>query len=475
MHDDPLRREPQPAEQRRASARDARQRWAEEVTQALNEQRLSIHAAAKAIGISPGRLQAWLGQDVEPSPRVMGDLARVIGRRHIHLLQLLDWLPPELGDVPLRLEATEKLQEAMAEAQRWVEGATSSIGLRGGVLVASAVLESTASWQVSLRTASRGRTYSIPYAMLVAFLRTGAERGAAADTQVHRAEIESLVADTMLRASAEWLPPAELTDEDWAPRPDLVLSAPVLCASAPRGLQPNLTVPPSIVVVGLPLTGSQEVAALLAGMLDWAYFELESIGREQFGLGRNPPSEMTGRAQVEVAHRLLERPEGPGRLTVWSYSAVRPILQTFRDIHDDLPVVIFLRAPDSMLDYLTQRLGAEASPDVDLLETAQNVVRRTLLTKRDARTYLILDLPDLPDLPVGEAGLDEHLIFDAFVELAFQAAAWLHDSHGGPALGDTRSVLGDLWRKAGPGGAGNSQAPAPQPPAAETEDPGPNN
>jgi hypothetical protein len=462
MQDDRLRREPQPGEQRRAAARDARQRWADEVTQALNEQRLSIHAAAKAVGISPGRLQAWLGQDVEPSPRVMGDLARVIGRRHIHLLQLLDWLPPELGDVPLRLEATEKLQEAMAEAQRWVEGATSSIGLRGGVLVASAVLEATAGWQVSLRNASRGRTYPVPYATHVAFYRSGLEHDTAADIQLDRAEVENLIADTMLRTSAEWLTPAEVADEQWPAQPDLALSVPVLCASAPRGLQPNLIVPPSIVVVGLPLTGSREVAALLAGMLDWAYFDLESIGREQFGLERNSPVDMTDRAQVEVARRLLERPEGPGRLTVWSYSAVRPILQTFREIHDDLPIVILLRAPDSMLDYLAHRLGAQASPDVDLLEAAQNVVRRTLVSKRDARSYLILDLPDLP---VGENGFDEHLLFDTFVDLAFEAAAWLHDSHGGPAVGETRSVLGNLW-KARSGGGDNAQSSASLPPAA---------
>jgi hypothetical protein len=467
MQDDRLRRQPQPGE-RRAAARDARQRWAEEVTQALNERRLSIHAAAKAIGISPGRLQAWLGQDVEPSPRVMGDLARVVGRRHIYLLQLLDWLPPELGDVPLRLEAAEKLQEAMAEAQRWVGGATNSVGLRGGVLVASAVLEANSSWQVSLRNAGRGRTHQVPYATFVALSRADVERGTTADTRLDRAEIESLIADTMLRTSAEWVPPTEFAEEGWPPCADLVLSVPVLCASAPRGLQPNLAVPPSIVVVGLPLTGSREVAALLAGMLDWACLDLESVGREQFGLGRDSPAEMTDRARAEVACRLLERPEGPGRLTVWSYSAVRPILQTFREIQDDLPVVILLQASDSMLDHLTRRLAAEASPDVDLLEAAQNVVRRTLVTKRDPRSYLILDLPGVP---AGADELDEHLLFDTFVDVALEAAAWLHDSHGGPAPGDTRSLLGDLWRKARPGGTGHDQAPAPRPPASGNGDP----
>src|SRR5919106_6566796 len=111
-------------QERRTAARDARRRWADEVKQALAERGISINAAAKKIAISPGRLQAWLAQDVEPSPRAMRNLARVIGRQHTHLLQLLDWLPMELGDMPLRLEATEKLQEAMAESRRWVERAT---------------------------------------------------------------------------------------------------------------------------------------------------------------------------------------------------------------------------------------------------------------------------------------------------------------------------------------------------------------
>src|SRR2546430_11100407 len=118
MTSDPL--EPAPDDGRDA-AHQARQRWADEVLQALGEKRLSINAAAKAVGISPGRLQAWLRQDVEPSPRIMRDLAQVIGRGHSHLLQLLEWLPPEMSDAPLRLEATERLNESLAQARRCLQ------------------------------------------------------------------------------------------------------------------------------------------------------------------------------------------------------------------------------------------------------------------------------------------------------------------------------------------------------------------
>jgi transcriptional regulator with XRE-family HTH domain len=443
------------AEDRRIAARDARRRWAHEVSQALTERRLTINAAAKAMGISPGRLQAWLSQDVEPSPRVMADLAHVIGRRHGHLLQLLDWLPPELSDVPLRLEATEKLQEAMAEAQRWVEGASDAVTLGGGALVASALLEATDGWEVALRNTVRGARHPVRHSTLVALCRTGSAKPAGdrdgageADTERDRREVEALIPDVLTRTAARWLRPdevgAEVDADPAVPRPDLVLSVPVLGASRPRGARPNLVVPPSIVVVGVPDTGGPSVASLLAGMLDWAYFELTAVAREQFGLDAGAPQDVVDRAETEVAMRLLERPDGPGRLTVWSYSGLTPILQTFREIGSTLPLVVLLQAPDGAFEQIAQRLGLQGSPDIDLVEAAQSVARRTLLTKRDAGSYVILDVPDLPLAEAGAADADP--LVDARVELAFQAATWLHERHGGPPLDTAEGLLGDLWR-----------------------------
>jgi hypothetical protein len=102
------------SEERRTAAREYRKRWAIEVTHAIAEQGLTIHAAARLAGISPGALQAWLGQDVEPAPRAMAALASVINRHHLRLLELLGWLPEELGDLPLRLEATARLKDSLA-------------------------------------------------------------------------------------------------------------------------------------------------------------------------------------------------------------------------------------------------------------------------------------------------------------------------------------------------------------------------
>jgi hypothetical protein len=221
---------------------------------------------------------------------------------------------------------------------------------------------------------------------------------------------------------------------------------PLLRASRPCGLLPNLVVPQSIVVVGGPFAGSQEVAALLADILDWAYFELAAATRERFGLAEDAPTRITHDAQLEVAHSLLARPglEGEARRTVWSYSALRPMVDSFRKLGDELPLVVLLRAPDSLLGLASQRLELEGNPDRDLLDTAQNEARRTLRANRDPSTYLILDVPELPidASPPEEADR----FFDAYVELAFQAAEWLHDQHDGPSLHDAPGVLGTLWR-----------------------------
>jgi transcriptional regulator with XRE-family HTH domain len=428
---------------------EARQRWAREVTQALAERRLSINAAAKEVGISPGRLQAWLHQDVEPSPRVMRDLARVIGRSHVHLLELLDWLPAEMADAPLRLEATEKLNEAIGEARRWLRGATRAAGLRGGAQVAGALLDAGADWGVTMRNSERGSRYRTRYALRVGCHPVG-EGPSTEDTTRDRAGIERLIVDTMLRTAATWLPPERVAGQDWAKRPDLVLSVPHLCASRPRGLRPNLLVPPSIVVVGIPWAGSQEVAALLADLLDWAYLDLRALAAEQFELTSGTAPEVAERAQTSAARRLLDDPNGRARQTVWSYNQPKPILQAFRQLGPELPLVVLLRAPDSLISYVTEQFALRGDPHVDLVEAAQNLVRRTLEQDLSDRCFLILDVPDLP---LGMNGPDEvDLVFDAYVELAFEAARWLHERHGAPSLDHASGVLGSLWRGAHGGG-----------------------
>jgi hypothetical protein len=252
----------------------------------------------------------------------------------------------------------------------------------------------------------------------------------------------------MLRTSAQWLEPGPATGGHWARRPDLVMSVPDLCASRPRGTRPSLLVPPSIVVVGIPHAGSQEVGALIADLLDWAYQDVKALAAEQFELGPETSADVVERAEVTAARRLMEDPLGIARQTVWSYLDPKPILQTFRQLGPELPLVVLLRAPDSLIEHVTGEFAERGDPDVDLLEAAQNLVRRTVETNRSTGSYLIVDVPDLP---IGSGKPDEiDLIFDTYVELAFTAAEWLHKAHGGPALPHSDGILGRLRRSANP-------------------------
>jgi hypothetical protein len=434
------------SEARRSAAREHRKQWADEVTQAIAEQRLTIHAAARLAGISPGALQAWLSQDVEPAPRAMAALASVIGRRHLHLLELLGWLPEELSDLPLRLEATARLQESLAEAQRWVEAATNVIGFSGAALIASALLERDGKWEVTLRQSYRGHRYRAhPYATHLAFTRLGdpdphEPSTVPADTDRDRAEIRRLVGDELRRTNATWQPTEWTSNWPWVRRADLVLSVPLLTAGKPRGLRQNLVVPPSICVVGLPYAGGPDVAALLASALDWAFTDLDAVVRERFDAV--PPSPRSVEAQAEIARRLLEDPARTGRRLAWSYNAVGAITNTFLELRPDLPLVVFLKSSNRLLHYAAERHRDSLSA-VDLL-TGQSTVEHALGQREDSKTYLTLEVPDLP-LDTSRQH-DVHVSFDVYVELAFAAAEWLRKEHGGPALDDAPGLLAELWR-----------------------------
>lgn len=417
----------------RTAARNARRKWADEVTRALDERRLSVNAAAKEIGISPGRLQAWLGQDVEPSPRVMGELASVVGRGHLYLLQILEWLPVELGDIPLRLEADERLRNALDDARRWVQAAAGgNAGSDAAARIARAVLEDRDDWEVQMRVSLRGRRHRVRYGTHLGFRRPG--------PRPVRAELDRLIRGAGHGVPTRWLEPDELGVHPWSDWTQDVLSVPGLRADRVAGVHPNLAVPPSLAVIGLSSSGVRQVAALLADLLDWSFLDVAETARERFDLTSQSHPEAARRAETSVAQRLFREPATVGRFTVWSYSDPDSLIETFREIGPDLPLVLVL---EPSRQELADDDGSART------EAALHVVRSVVRDKRPPSTYRFLEVP--PPQPVDPSGDDPSgadARLDVAVDLALDAARWIADEHGGPPLDTAPTMLGTLARRA---------------------------
>lgn len=456
--------------QRRRDASELHSRWATEVQQALQERGLSVYAAARQAGITPGALQAWL-KGSDPDPRALGRLARVIGRRHLYLQQLLGWLPQELSDVPLRLEAGEKLQDSIAQASRWVEAATAVIGFSGPLLIADELLRNSEEWQVTIRHSIRGHLYEVPFSTYAAFSRLGPpgrrhQRSTVPSaTNDDRREIEQLTLRAFQSTSPYWREPATTEHMQWAERHDLVLVVPRLLATTPRGLRPNQAVPPSILVVGVPYAGAINVGALLATVLDWGSVDLEMAAGEWTGIQerteRTEP--VVTHARSDVARRLLKDPEDGARFLVWAWTDIRSILRTFRRLELEafpdraepriaLPLVVFIKVPDTLFEYVAERDARDPSQrggllDAELVAAAQSLIE-VHLAKRDPTSYKVLELTppqDALEIPPADRSVD--LFFDQYVQLAFEAAQWLQQVHGGPRLNEAPGILAQLWRR----------------------------
>jgi len=89
----------------------------------------------------------------------------------------------------------------------WAE----AVGIRGGTMVAGALLENSREWGATVRNSMRGQRYPVRYAVRVGAHPVDAksgERGLPDDPEVTTADrrrIEQAIFDTLLRTSAQWL------------------------------------------------------------------------------------------------------------------------------------------------------------------------------------------------------------------------------------------------------------------------------
>ena len=80
-------------------------------------------------------------------------------------------VPRQLGDVPLRLEASEKLHEVVAEARRWLHSAEGAAGEEDGTAVAGALLKLSNAWEIRLHNVTRGLRYRVRHSTQLGFCR----------------------------------------------------------------------------------------------------------------------------------------------------------------------------------------------------------------------------------------------------------------------------------------------------------------
>src|SRR5262249_37856280 len=161
-------------------------------------------------------------------------------------------------------------------------------------------------WQVTVRTSVRGRRDPGRYETRggISPVEPGRDpRGGGGEGGRRRGG--QVVSEALRRGSGRGVGPARPARGRWAARPGpglaVVLAVPSLGPGPPWGRRPNLLVPPSLAVIGVARTGTREVAALLADLLDWAYVDVGSLADEQFGLAPEAPSAMTELAQATVA------------------------------------------------------------------------------------------------------------------------------------------------------------------------------
>jgi hypothetical protein len=175
-----------------------------------------------------------------------------------------------------------------------------------------------------------------------------------------------------------------------------------------------------------------DVAGLLVTTLDWAFTGLDAVVRDRDDAVPNCSRGL--QTQSDVARALLgARGLGQDR------AAAGVILQLGGGDHDtileirpgDLPLVVFLKTPNSLLTYTAKR-QRDRSTLVDLL-TAQNTVEHALSQRENSKSSGTLEVPDLP--LDHTAPRDVHVWFDAYVELALAVAEWLMKEHGGPVAG----------------------------------------
>lgn len=320
-------------------------------------------------------------------------------------------------------------------------------------MVAATVIRNNWGWNMTILPRRRGLRYPVNFATLLGFspspyhpehdtlqaLRGRLEVDAVAER--FRDEIFRLGEPVFDQLAAYFEDPRRAEDAEF---PTLsVFTQHFLGSSSPSERPASLPTSPngkrvrSLAVASIGYAGGPDVARLLADGLGWGYTNLEIAAWELVGAPRTFDIAQGYLGQVEAARQLLSNRHGESDDMVWSYNELEPMRATIAQVAASGTPVVWIEAPESLIDWEVQNW----EKDKGYLMATQRIIAEGLRDALTQGTALRLELPtlDIPPVPI-----DADVLFDAYVELAFDAFEWLHRKFGGPALQDAGGELGRL-------------------------------
>lgn len=329
-------------------------------------------------------------------------------------------------------------------------------------LVAATVLRNSWTWNMTILPRRRGKRYPVDFATLLGFSpspyhpdRDTIEtlRGRLEITEAverFRDEIFRLGEPVFDQLAAYFEDPRRSEDAEF---PTLaVFTQHFLGSSSPSERPASLQSGGAtgqvrgLAVAGIGGAGGPDVARLLADGLGWGYTNLEIAAWELVGAARTFDEAQGYLGQVEATRYLINQHGNINQHgkaddvvwaydnVVWAYNELEPMRATIADVADSGIPVIWIEAPESFIDWTVQNWDK----DKGYLMATQRAIAEGLHDALAQGTALRLELPVIEIPPVPE---DTDVLFDAYVDLAFNAFEWLHRQFGGPTLPEAGGEL----------------------------------
>lgn len=317
-------------------------------------------------------------------------------------------------------------------------------------LVAATILRNSWEWNMTILPRRRGERYPVDFATLLAFspspyhpqyesikeLRNSLEVTEAVEH--FRRELFQLGEPVFDQLAAYFEDPRRSKDADF---PTLAaLTAHFLGSFSPSEQPASLRSSGTtkqircLAVASIGGAGGPDVACLLADGLGWGYTGLEIAAWELAGAARAADEAQGYLGQIDAVRQLLENRHGEATNVVWAYNEPEPIRVTIAEVAASGLPVIWIEAPESLIDWAVQNWGK----DKGVLMATQRIVAEGLHDALEQGNALRLQFPELEIPPIPK---DTDVLFDSYVELAFDAFEWLHRQFGAPELAEANGEL----------------------------------